>query len=125
MKSWSFTLAIGLLTIALAAPAHATKVLYTAPALDFFSGGEKLFCNVVNAGTSTVDVTIEAHYDDGTLQAMGSLPLAPGHYNVLTAQNLASAYCRFVIQGPARGIRAEAVYIDLQTGERTVTVPAR
>lgn len=125
MKTWRYGLAMGLLTVALAVPAHATKVLNTAPALDFLLGNEQLFCNVANVGTSTVSVTIEAHYDSGLLQAMSTISLAPGEYTVLSNKNAILAYCRFVIQGSSRGIRADGVYIDTQTGERTLTVPAR
>jgi hypothetical protein len=125
MKAWRYTLVTGALAVGLAAPAHATKTLNTAPALDFFLGGEKLYCNIVNTGTSAVDVTIQVRYDNGMVQAQGTTTLQPGHYDVLSAGNLVSAYCRFVIQGSSRGIRAEGVYIDPQTGDRTVAVPAR
>jgi hypothetical protein len=125
MNAWRSALIIGALAAGLAAPAHATKTLNTASALDFFSGGEKLYCNIVNTGTSAVNVTIQARYDNGMLQAQGSILLQPGQYDVLSAGNLVSSYCRFVIQGSSRGIRAEGVYIDPQTGHRTVAVPAR
>jgi len=124
MKAWRYALAMGALAIGLAAPAHA-KVLYTAPSSDDFFG-EKLYCNVVNTGSSTVNVIIEARYGDGTVQGMGTVSLDPGHYTVLTAgNNWTAMYCRFVIQGSSRGIRAEGVYVDPQTGNRTVSVPAR
>ena len=99
MKIRRFGIAMGLITLALAAPAHATKVLYTAPALDLLLANEHLFCNVTNVGTSTVTVTIEAHYDDGMLQALTTATLAPGEYNVLSNQNTTLAYCKFVIEG--------------------------
>jgi hypothetical protein len=125
MKAWTSTLVMGALAVGLAAPAHATKTLNTAPALDFFSGGEQLYCNVVNTGTSVVEVTMQARYDNGMVQAQGTTSLQPGHYTALWAGNVVSAYCRFMIQGSSRGIRAEGVYIDPQTGHRTVAVPAR
>jgi hypothetical protein len=61
----------------------------------------------------------------GVVEGYSSTVLAPGEYNVLSNKNAVIAYCRFVIEGSSRGIRADAVYTDRKTGERTLTVPAR
>lgn len=125
MRTARSILVMALLGVGLAAPAHAAKRLNTAPALDYFSGGEKLYCNVVNTGQSTVKVTIQMRYDNGMLQAQTSTSLEPASYDVLSVANSVSAYCRFIVHGSAKGIRAAGLYIDPQTGHRMVTVPAR
>jgi hypothetical protein len=102
-----------------------TQVLVTAPAQSPFGDSTALYCQAVNAGTKPIDVTFESH--DGTgavVSTLGPQTLAPGAVGFFIETGLAD-YCRFVVNGSKKNVRAMAIYYDGVGQHYLFTVPAQ
>jgi len=103
----------------------ATQALVTAPAESPFGNSTALYCQAVNAGTKPIDVTIESHNATGAVvSTKGPLTLAPGEVGFFL-ETLAAHYCRFVVNGSKRNVRAMAIYYDGPGQRYLFSVPAQ
>jgi hypothetical protein len=122
MKKMSF-LSLAVAGLALTAPAQAA-VVRTAPASAAYAGAV-LLCEDVIAKSSMVTITIEARdYNGNLIDSIGPYPDSGGGASSW-APDPGAAYCKFIIAGSSKSIRAQAVYVDPATGHRMVAIPAR
>ena len=98
--------------VASSGSASAVQALYTAPARAGW-GADKMYCTVVNAGTTPVVVTIETYDYQASLKASAApVTLQPGAGDWLPNLDANDSYCRFVLdQGSKKNIRGAAVYL--------------
>lgn len=83
--------------------------LATAPAQANFGGQLAMYCDIVNMGNTTKNVTIEAKDFSGVVTSTLTTPLAPGAGASLLETGT-GAYCVFTVPGSAKKYRAAAIY---------------
>jgi hypothetical protein len=118
-------LAVGLALVVSSAVWAGTQALVTAPAQVPFGVATVLYCQAVNAGTKPVDVTFESHNASGAVvSTLGPQTIAPGAVGFFAESGLAD-YCRFVVNGSKKNLRAMAIYYDNVGGRYLIAVPAQ
>ena len=100
------------MVVASSGPAWAVQALYTAPARVGW-GADKMYCTVVNAGTTPVVVTLESYDYQGTMEGAGpQVTLQPGEGDYIDNATGNDSYCRIVVQqGNKKNLRGAAVYV--------------
>ena len=124
MKNAGITLFISMLM--LGGIAHAgTQSLVTAPINSVFGDSDTVFCNAVNIGTKPIDITFESRDVNGVIvSTLGPITVQPGAVHGL--QEVAtSQYCRFLIKGSKKNVRAQAVYYNTPGTHYLLSVPAQ
>ena len=106
--------------------AHAgTQSLVTAPMNSMFGDSDTLFCQAVNVGTKPIAITFESHNVSGAIvTTLGPMTLQPGGVRGLQEVS-AAQYCRFVIKGSKKNVRAHAVYYNTPGPHFLLSVPAQ
>ena len=102
-------------------PAHAAARLVTARLTA--NTGDSAVCNIVNAGTKTIKVTVAMVNFDGTIVGVpAEFTLDPDESTSISAGGFRTFYCRYTGLFAKQTIRASAaVHSDLRT---IVSVPA-
>jgi hypothetical protein len=119
------SLVLGLALLPASAFAGA-QFLYTAPAMHIYPTNQTLYCDIINIGKKSPQVTIEIlDYFGNVTSGPSSTTLAPNNGNALgESLALAGAFCRFTILGAAKkDLRGVGVY-DNGTGY-TIAIPAQ
>ena len=109
----------------LSSQAHAAT-LYTQGASSI--AAETLYCQAVNVKSAPVDVTIEVHHIDGTVlsSSNGPITIQPGHIAGRSSSQSGADYCKFIVAGSKRAVRAAAFFSNpANNDEYTVAVPAQ
>jgi hypothetical protein len=126
MRNRIFALAAASLGLLASATAEAgEQVLVTAPINSTFADSDTLFCQAVNVGKKPIEITFQSHAVMGNVVGLkGPVTLDPGEVDGL--QELASAqYCKFLVTGSRKGVRAHAVYYDSANMRYLLSIPAQ
>lgn len=123
MKRWKIGLALAVAGLALGGRAEAAA-LFTAPAQASFAG-EQMLCDALNAGRTPVLMTIEVRdYSGSVVDATQQFYFPAGDTASYVSTKAAAAYCKFIVVGSPKRIRAQAIYTYVN-GSRTIVVPAK
>jgi hypothetical protein len=105
---------LGLAAVAPTVPALAgPQVLSTAPAMHIYPAQQTLYCDIVNVGTKSPQVTIEiVDYYGNVTSGPLTQTLPPGNGTALGESTANSgAYCRFTVVGASKkDMRGVGVY---------------
>ncbi len=110
----SIALAV-LLSLGLAAPAHAATTMFTGPLVP--PGDGQLDSYLVNVSNKTRDVVIEVLNKDGVALSSEPFVLAPGtEHVVVVPADQAPRYCKFIVEGARSNYRGSALTRQVNGG---------
>jgi len=113
---WSSIALAALLSLGLAASAHALTTLVS-PNVSA-APGDFVVCNIVNAGTKAIAVTIQIVEQSGDVSFEDEITVPPGEARILSAFNQIAS-CRFIGGFSKTLVRAS---IDVFSDNRTIAV---
>jgi hypothetical protein len=125
MKKFA-SLVLGLALLPAASAFAGAQFLYTAPAMHIYPTNQTLYCDIINIGKKSPQVTIEIlDYYGNVTSGPASTTLTPNTGNALGETTpLAGAFCRFTILGAAKkDLRGVAVYDNASA--YTIAIPAQ